>query len=381
MAEPEQLPVGRQDRPWTASSAATLRVDVRAMRSHGRAVENPPFGPPPHGTRSRLVAVPLWHEPTDQATAALGRWVDDLHHGMGTVARPDLSRSRGTACRASSVRGHQPRERPRRSSPRRRQAPVATPGVTGRGSRARSSATPHRRTAPHASGWPPRSPRRPSACGSARSRRRDDGAHSTWAPAPDRLRIARRRSSARGTNRRGRGTPEEAGLGPVLGRRGGPGDARAPPAEATRVESSCSSLKNALKTSSRKPSTPRSSQPRTIVSIASRTAGLRQFTSGCSRNVHIELATDLVPRPRRTAEEGRPVVRFPDAPEPVVTPSRHRYQSPYGRTVRRDSSNQRWAEEVWFITRSSMIRMPRRCASATRRSKSARVPKTGSIAS
>ena len=52
------------------------------------------------------------------------------------------------------------------------------------------------------------------------------------------------------------------------------------------LERSAASLKNVLNTSSRKPSTPRSSHVRTTSRSAARTSGLRQFRSGCSgRNV------------------------------------------------------------------------------------------------
>ena len=72
---------------------ATLRVvDVRSHaqpRPRGREPAVRAAAAPRH-RRSRLVAVPPRHEPTDQATAALGRWVDDLRPRDRHVARPDL---------------------------------------------------------------------------------------------------------------------------------------------------------------------------------------------------------------------------------------------------------------------------------------------------
>ena len=156
--------------------------------------------------------------------------------------------------------------------------------------RARSSARRRSRSAPRASGSRRRTPRRPSGCRiSSKSKTRWRRRAQLAARAPGRPRTARRPSSARDTNRPAPGTRlEEAGqLRPVLVVQVDLAVVRAPAAAAgAGWSSSSASLKNALKTSSRNPSTPRSSQPRTIVEHGLRTAGLRQFTSGCSgRNV------------------------------------------------------------------------------------------------
>jgi hypothetical protein len=60
-------------------------------------------------------------------------------------------------------------------------------------------------------------------------------------------------------------------------------------------------------------------------------------------------------------------------------PSRHTYQPRFG-DVRdaRDSTNQGCWSLVWFGTQSTSTRSPRSWASATRRSKSASVPNSGS---
>ena len=63
--------------------------------------------------------------------------------------------------------------------------------------------------------------------------------------------------------------------------------------------------------------------------------------------------------------------------EPSGLGSRQTYQSRYGLSrLERDSWNQGCWSELWFGTRSRITRMPRAWASATSRSKSARVPKS-----
>ena len=145
-AQPEQLAVRRQHRRRIGVLGRDVaRLDVGAIRSHGRAGREPAVraAATPRHRRSRLVAVPPRDEPPDQATAALGRRVDDLVPRHRHVARPDLlavveerraaqgqAQDRGRA--GDLVAG-------RRVGVRAR---AATPGATGRGSRARSSATP-----------------------------------------------------------------------------------------------------------------------------------------------------------------------------------------------------------------------------------------------
>ena len=244
-----------------------------------------------------------------------------------------------------------------------------------------------RRIAPRASGWRRRSPRRPSAVRiSSKSKTRWRGA----------LSFGRQRRIA--GEQLADGHPlgeridegaelrEEAGqLGPVLVVEVDLAVVRAPPAEATRVGEQLLVLEErvedvepeAVDAALEPAADHRRASPRARPGCASSRRAARAGTCACR--------TGRGPRPTSTPSRRRTTSSCSAsrrARTGRVTPSRHRYQSPYGPDgSRRDSSNQRWAELVWFITRSSMIRMPRRCASATRRSKSARVPKTGSIAS
>ncbi|CPU66203.1 Uncharacterised protein [Mycobacteroides abscessus] len=68
---------------------------------------------------------------------------------------------------------------------------------------------------------------------------------------------------------------------------------------------------------------------------------------------------------------------------PGAKPSRagrHQYQSRLGLSaLELDSTNQGCSSLVWLTTRSMTSFMPRSCTSARRASKSARVPKAGSI--
>ncbi|HVL04718.1 MAG TPA: hypothetical protein VM388_01940 [Acidimicrobiales bacterium] len=129
-------------------------------------------------------------------------------------------------------------------------------------------------------------------------------------------------------------------------------------------------------TSMRNPSTPRSIQKRRVLCMAAATSGLRQFRSGwVGRNrcrYHWPVASSqLHASPPKAAFQLLGLV--------VGSPSTQMYQSRLGLSrPDRDSTNHGCWSEVWFGTQSTITWMPRWCASARRRSKSARVPNSGS---
>ena len=59
---------------------------------------------------------------------------------------------------------------------------------------------------------------------------------------------------------------------------------------------------------------------------------------------------------------------------------RHQYQSRFGLSgLERDSANHGCSSDVWLTTRSMISRMPRAWTASSSASKSASVPKTGSM--
>ena len=122
-------------------------------------------------------------------------------------------------------------------------------------------------------------------------------------------------------------------------------------------------------TSMRKPSTPRSSQNRSVSSIASASSGLPQLRSGCaavnSCRYHWPVRGSWVQAapPRANAE------RSPSGGPPPGAPSRQMYQSRLGSSrEEREASNHGWRSEEWFGTQSMITLMPRAWASPSRRS-------------
>ena len=113
--------------------------------------------------------------------------------------------------------------------------------------------------------------------------------------------------------------------------------------------------------------------------MASRTSGFHQLRSGCcGRNecrYHWPVASSKV---HALPARGNELIQLLGG-EPSGRESAQTYQSRLGLSLEeRDSRNQGWRSEVWLGTRSITTRMPRAWASATSRSKSSRVPKTGS---
>ena len=104
--------------------------------------------------------------------------------------------------------------------------------------------------------------------------------------------------------------------------------------------------------------------------------GARPVQVGLLGQEQVQVPLPRSPRPtstpaRRTAER-----QLFGGPPP--RPSRQMYQSRLGESRDdRESRNHGCCELVWFGTQSSSTRRPSRCASASRRSKAARSPKTG----
>ena len=173
---------------------------------------------------------------------------------------------------------------------------------------------PRRRTAPRASGWRRRSPRRPSAVRiSSKSKTRWRGALSLGASAgsPENSSPTVIRSGNEST--RARNSVEEAGqLGPVLVVEVDLAVVRAPAAEAARVGEQLLVLEERVE----------DVEPEAVDPALEPAADHRQHRLAHGRvapvhvgllgqeRVHVELAADLVPGPRRPAEERRPVVRL-----------------------------------------------------------------------
>ena len=117
-------------------------------------------------------------------------------------------------------------------------------------------------------------------------------------------------------------------------------------------------LRNTLKTSSRKPSTPRSSQPRTIVELRGLDRRIAPVEVGLlgQERVLVELAAARLPGPGRAAEERDPVV---GRPRPTLgvrgRPGRATGTSPRHRAVARGRECLEPADAAsleWFMTRS-----------------------------
>ena len=128
-------------------------------------------------------------------------------------------------------------------------------------------------------------------------------------------------------------------------------------------EASSACLKKALKTSSRKPSTPRSSQPRIIASWAARTAGSRQLRSGCSAQERVQVELPAAAVPASQAEPPKNDTQlFGGTGRPRRRPagSRQRYQSACSLSrLERESTNHGWRWLVWLRTRSRTTASPR----------------------
>ena len=114
-------------------------------------------------------------------------------------------------------------------------------------------------------------------------------------------------------------------------------------------------------TSIRKPSTPRSSQNRSVSCIASRTAGVRPVEVGLARQeaVQVVLARGVVPRPRRRVSSTRAPSCWAADPSGVgVAPD-----VPVAVALSRDdreSTNHGWSLDVWLGTQSMSTRSPGR---------------------
>ena len=133
-----------------------------------------------------------------------------------------------------------------------------------------------------------------------------------------------------------------------------------PSARAARLASgSVRSLARPWATSTRKPSTPRSDQNRSVVRKSSRTSRLSQFRSGCSAANRCRYhCPSPDPGPGRAAERDSQSDGGSDPSGPV--PSRKMYRSRAGDPVGAASASRNHAcrFEVWFGTMSTMTLMP-----------------------
>ena len=120
--------------------------------------------------------------------------------------------------------------------------------------------------------------------------------------------------------------------------------------------------------SRRKPSTPISrSQNRAASRVKARTCGLAKFRSGMPLQKTAKYCSSLDGERYHTS--------WPHGPFTPGLVGVHRNQSRQGEAGSAAAClNQGCSLEVWFSTRSTSTRMPRRCASAIRRLKSSAVP-------
>ena len=126
----------------------------------------------------------------------------------------------------------------------------------------------------------------------------------------------------------------------------------------------------------RKPSTPRSSQKRSMSCIAASTSGLSQLRSGCSAmnecRYHCPVA--LVEASTRGRPPGTRTSSRSAARRCRRRRARRTSRGAGCRASERDSRNHGWRSELWLGTQSTTTRMPRAWASSSRRSKSSSVP-------
>ncbi len=153
------------------------------------------------------------------------------------------------------------------------------------------------------------------------------------------------------------------------------------PTMASGTSWGCGSLPMALMTSMRNPSTPRSSQNRRTSCWASSTSGLAQFRSGCSGRKRWSQYWPVVSSSVHADPPSvNDAVQFVGGPPPGAA-SAQMNQSRLGFVrLLRDSTNHGWSLETWLGTKSTISLIPRSCRPVTTRSKSSKVPKTGSTA-
>ena len=180
------------------------------------------------------------------------------------------------------------------------------------------------------------------------------------------LRATRRRSRGPRRGPRAGAVPSAAEPSPSVGLRRGSGSER--------------SLARPWATSTRKPSTPRSDQNRSVVRKSSRTSRLSQLRSGCSAANRCRYHCPSGDRrPGRAAEQRVPVRRAAATrPGPC---RRGRCSGPGPATRRRRPAppgTRRAGSRCGSGTMSTMTLMPAACSAATISSKSARVPSRGS---
>ena len=113
--------------------------------------------------------------------------------------------------------------------------------------------------------------------------------------------------------------------------------------------------------------------------MAASTSGLSQLRSGCWGMNECSQYWPVASSSVHAAPQARKADSQSLGGPPSGAGSRQTYQSRFGSSrLRRDASNHGWRSEVWLGTQSITMRMPRVWHSATRRSKSARLPNRGS---
>ena len=154
---------------------------------------------------------------------------------------------------------------------------------------------------------------------------------------------------------------------------------RPPASSAPRVTSGRpGSLAMPCATSIRKPSTPRSSQKRSVRSRSAATSGLDQSRSGCSAanrcRYHWPSGTRVQAGPPK-----RDCQLFGGSAPSSPVPSRKTYRRRAGLAGSATAATKlAWRSESWLGTRSMVTFSPCWCASATSASKPARSPRAGS---
>ena len=154
-----------------------------------------------------------------------------------------------------------------------------------------------------------------------------------------------------------------------------------------RVRRSSGSLRKVLKTSRRNPSTPRSSQPRTISNWAASHAGCPPVRAPaarpgtCGSRTARASAPSAQPGPPKNETQlfGGSGVAVGVAARTGRATGTSRRTDPCDR--RRDATNHGCASLVWFITRSRTTRIPRRWPPRPAGRNPPRVPNSGSTSS
>ena len=200
-------------------------------------------------------------------------------------------------------------------------------------------------------------------------------------------RTARRPTSARARVDDGPEPADEGRAGPAgRCRRGGPGGSRPSSRAGVGLDGSPGCLRKTLNVSSRNPSTPRSSQPRTMSNCAASTRGYAPVELGLLGQERVVDRTGRAParRSRPARRTTRPSRSAAAARPRRVDPGRVAPQVPVGAWARSGRGGTRRTTGARRSCGSSRgrgsTRIPRRWASPTSRSKSPSVPNLGSIA-